>query len=141
MFSLLYIVDVHILWCTWGCSSWMWTGIRGDVISGKSPEWRHPEFRFTSNYCTPKCITGCERRLYLHLLIIFQLIVQPCIDLSFFSLILFSSSYFSSCWLFSISSYLLLVNLLTSVWNCPLVLKNQTYIYLNYTCNHIWFSE
>ena len=25
------IVDVHILWCTWGCSSWMWTGIRGDV--------------------------------------------------------------------------------------------------------------
>ena len=25
------IVDDDILWCTWGCSSWMWTGIRGDV--------------------------------------------------------------------------------------------------------------
>ena len=26
--------------------------------------WRHTEFRFTSNYCTPKCITGWHRRLY-----------------------------------------------------------------------------
>ena len=34
--SLLDIVDVHILWCTWWCSSWMWTGIRGDVTQGIS---------------------------------------------------------------------------------------------------------
>ena len=25
------IVDDAVLWCTWGCSSWTWTGIRGDV--------------------------------------------------------------------------------------------------------------
>ena len=29
--EISYIVDDAVLWCTWGCSSWTWTGIRGDV--------------------------------------------------------------------------------------------------------------
>ena len=93
------------LWCTWGCSSWTWTGIwddvrnpPSDVISNSvlgrsnsvSPKqktrmnyikgrpnsifpkrnlwwrhsedfWRHPKFRFTFNYCTPRCITDSQK--------------------------------------------------------------------------------
>ena len=30
-FNIFDIVDDDILCCTWGCSRWMWTGIRGDV--------------------------------------------------------------------------------------------------------------
>ena len=39
--------------------------IRDDVTD----LWSHLEFRFTSNYCTPKCITEPHRRLYQELIL------------------------------------------------------------------------